>query len=103
MYDTRTGKLKRSGQATHQVKQVSHSRFKTPAGIIDGYYIDLDHVMDMAFATLHVALGLGCRLDDGPVYGTGQYTLTKLGIFRETKTVAAGITRELNRPILYRP
>jgi hypothetical protein len=100
MYDARTGRLKRSGQATHLVKQVSHSRFATPAGDIDGYYIDLDHVMDMQFATLHITLGLGCRLDDGPVYGSGQYTLTKLGIFTETKTVAAGLTKDLSRPVL---
>jgi len=101
MYDARTGRLKRSGDATHLVKQVLHSRFDTPAGMIDGYYIDLDHVMDMPFATLHITLGLGCRLDDGPVYGSGQYTLTKLGIFTETKTVAAGLAKELNRSIIY--
>jgi hypothetical protein len=46
----------------------------------------------MQFATLHITLGLGCRVDDGPVYGTGEYTLTKLGLFTERKTVAAGLT-----------
>ena len=38
-----------------------------------------------------MSLGLGCRLDDGPVYGAGRYTLTKLGFFTETKTAAAGL------------
>jgi hypothetical protein len=92
MYDSETGRLKRAGRTTHLLKKVAHSRFDTPAGIIDGYNIDIDHRMDMPFAKLHISLSLGCRLDDGPVYGSGQYTLTKLGLFTETRAVAAGIT-----------
>jgi hypothetical protein len=92
MYDVDTGRLKRTGSTTHLVKKVAHSRFDTPAGLIDGYFIDIDHRMDMQYAKLQITLGLGCRLDDGPVYGSGQYTLTKLGIFTERKTAAAGLT-----------
>jgi hypothetical protein len=92
MYDLETGRLKRTGTTTHLVKKVAHSRFDTPAGLIDGYYIDIDHRMDMQYAKLQIKLGLGCRLDDGPVYGSGQYTLTKLGFFTERKTAAAGLT-----------
>jgi hypothetical protein len=91
MYDSQTGRLKRAGSATHQLKQISHSRFQTPAGVIDGYNIAVDHRMDMPLAKLHITLGLGCSLDNGPVYGAGEYTVTKLGIFTETKTVAAGL------------
>jgi hypothetical protein len=91
MFDIETGRLKRTGRATHLVKQVSHSRFDTPAGSIDGYYIEIEHGMDMQFAQLNLTLGLGCRLDDGPVYGSGQYTLKKLGLFSETKATAAGL------------
>jgi hypothetical protein len=40
----------------------------------------------MPFAQLDLTLRLGCRLDEGPVYGSGQYTLKKLGLFWETKT-----------------
>ncbi|MGH7926381.1 MAG: hypothetical protein ACREQV_01110 [Candidatus Binatia bacterium] len=96
MYDAVTGKLKRTGRVTHRVKQVSPSRFDTPAGLIDGYYIEIDHRMDMQYAQLHMTLGLGCRLDYGPVFGSGQYTLTKLGIFRDTKTAAAALTQTNN-------
>ena len=92
MYDLATGRLKRTGSTTHSLKKVAHSRFDTPAGIIDGYYIDIDHQMDMQFAKLHISLGLGCRLDDGPVFGSGQYTLTKLGLFTETNKAVAGLT-----------
>ena len=91
MYDSETGRLKHAGRTTHRLTKVAHSRFDTPAGIIDGYNIDIDHRMDMPFAKLYITLRLGCRLDDGPVYGLGQYTLTKLGLFTETRTVAAGI------------
>jgi hypothetical protein len=91
MYDRDTGKLKRTGQASHLVKRVSRSQFETPAGLIDGYYIEIEHRMDMQFAQLHMSLGLGCRLDEGPVYGSGRYTLRKLGIFSETKTAAAAL------------
>jgi hypothetical protein len=91
MYDRDSGKLKRTGQASHLVKQVSRSQFETPAGLIDGYYIEIEHRMDMQFAQLLMSLGLGCRLDEGPVYGSGRYTLRKLGIFSETKTAAAGL------------
>ena len=91
MYDLETGRLKRVGRVTHVMKRVSRSRFETPAGLIDGYYVEIDHRMDMQYAQLHMSLGLGCRLDDGPVYGAGRYTLTKLGFFTETKTAAAGL------------
>jgi hypothetical protein len=93
MYDAETGRLKRTGSATHLVKKVAHSRFDTPAGPVDGYYIDIDHQMDMRYAKLQITLGLGCRLDDGPIYGSGHYTLTKLGLFTERKTVSAALLR----------
>jgi hypothetical protein len=91
MYDRETGKLKRTGRATHLVKRVSRSQFETPAGLIDGYFIEFDHRMDMQFAQLVMSIGLGCRLDEGPVYGSGQYILKKLGLFSETKTAAAAL------------
>ena len=92
MFDRDTGKLKRTGRVIHLVKQVSPSRFDTPAGLIDGYFIEIDQQMDMQYAQLHMAVGIGCRLDDGPVFGSGQYTLTKLGIFTESKTASAGLS-----------
>jgi hypothetical protein len=91
MYDRDTGKLKRTGHASHLVKRVSRSQFETPAGLIDGYYIEIEHRMDMQFAQLNMSLGLGCRLDEGPVFGSGRYTLRKLGLFSETKTAAAAL------------
>jgi len=93
MFDVETGRLKRAGRVTHWVKQVSSSRFDTPAGLIDGYFIEIDHRMDMPYAQLQMTLGLGCRLDDGPVFGSGNYTLTKLGLFTETKTASAALTQ----------
>jgi hypothetical protein len=95
MYSLDTGKLKRAGRVTHLVKRVSHSQFDTPAGLIDGYYIEIDHRMAMEYySELHITLGLGCRLDEGPVYGSGQYTVTKLGLFTETKAAAAAIAKQ---------
>jgi hypothetical protein len=91
MFDGESGNLKRTGRATHLVRQVSHSKFDTPAGPIDGYYIEIEHGMDMQYAQLNLTLGLGCRLDEGPVYGMGQYTLKKLGIFSETKATVAAL------------
>lgn len=91
MYDVETGALKRTGRASHLVKQFAASRFETPAGAIDGYYVTIDHRMEMQFAYLNMTIGLGCRLDEGPVYGSGQYTLTKLGFLSSTKTVSAAL------------
>ena len=93
MYDLQTGKLKRAGRVTHRVKQISYSQLDTPAGLVDGYYIDIEHGMEMPFAQLDLTLRLGCRLDEGPVYGSGQYTLKKLGLFWETKTAAAALAK----------
>lgn len=94
MYSKENGKLKRAGRVAHLVKQISHSQFDTPAGLIDGYYIEIDHRMDMEYnTTLHLTLGLGCRLEEGPVYASGQYKLKKLGLFTETKTATAGLTK----------
>lgn len=42
MYSTESGKLKRSGRATHLVKPISQSQFETPAGLIDGYYLEIE-------------------------------------------------------------
>jgi hypothetical protein len=91
MYDRDSGKLKRDGQAIHLVKPVSHSQFQTPAGVIEGYHVEIEHRMNMQYAQLHISLGLGCRLDEGPVYGSAQYTLKKLGLFSETKTASAAL------------
>ena len=91
IFDFETGKLKRSGHVTHLIREVSRSRFDTPAGRIDGYYISMDHRMDMKYAELDMTLGLGFR-DDGPIFGAGQYTLTKLGIFKATQTASAALT-----------
>jgi len=50
--------------------------------------------MDMEYQSqLHLTLGLDCGLDEGPVYGSGHYTLTKLGLFTETKTATAGLAK----------
>jgi hypothetical protein len=90
MYSLATGKLKRAGRVIHQVKPASSSHFDTPAGRLEGYYVEIDHRMDMEYySQLHLTLGLGCQLDQGPVYGSGQYTLTKLGVFTESKTAGA--------------
>ena len=92
MYSLETRKLKRAGKVTHWVQRISQSRFNTPAGVIDGYYVEISHRMDMEYnSKLFLTLGLGCRLDEGPVYGSGQYTVKKLGLFTETKTAAAGL------------
>lgn len=93
MYDLETGSLKRSGSVSHLVKRILPSKFDTPAGPIDGYYVDIEHRMDMPYAQLELTVGLGCRLDEGLVYGSGRYRLTKLGIFSQTKTVVAAVTK----------
>jgi hypothetical protein len=94
MYNRETGKLKRSGRVTHFVKEISRSQFETPAGLIEGYYIELDHRMDMEYKSqLRLSLGLGFRLDEGPIYGSGRYTVKKLGLFTETKTAAAALAK----------
>ena len=88
MFDLATGRLKRAGRVTHWVKQVSPSRFDTPAGPIDGYFIEIDHRMDMPYAQLQMTLGLGCHLDDGPVFGSGNYTSGNWGFSRKRKPLA---------------
>ena len=96
MYSTETGKLKRAGRVTHLVKRISRSQFSTPAGLLDGYHIEIEHKMDMEYySQLLLTVGLGCRLDEGLVYGSAQYRLKKLGgLLTETKTSAAAIFRQ---------
>jgi hypothetical protein len=94
MYSFETGKLKRAGRVTHLVKRISRSQFSTPAGLIDGYHIEIEHKMDMEYySQLLLTVGLGCRLDEGLVYGSAQYKLKKLGgLLTETKTSAAALS-----------
>ena len=93
MYSVATGKLKRAGRVTHLVKRISRSQFSTPAGLLDGYHIEIEHKMDMEYhSQLLLTVGLGCRLDEGLVYGSAQYKLRKLGgLLTETKTSAAAV------------
>ena len=95
MYSVETGKLKRAGRVTHLVKRISRSQFSTPAGLIDGYHVEIEHKMDMEYnSQLLLTVGLGCRLDDGLVYGSAHYKLRKLGgLLTETKTSAAALSR----------
>ena len=93
MYSAETGKLKRAGRVTHMVKRVSRLQFATPAGLIDGYYVEIEHKMDMEYQSqLVLTVGLGCGLDEGLVYGSARYKLSKLGgLLTETKTSAAAL------------
>ena len=94
MYSVETGKLKREGLATHQIKRVLPWRFTTPAGVLDGYYVEIEHAMEMEYHShLQMTLGLGCRLDEGPIYGSSYYKLKKLGVFTETKTAVAALAK----------
>ena len=94
MFSLETGKLKRAGRVTHRVTRISNSNFDTPAGRINGYYIEIDHRMEMEYySQLHLTLGLGCRMAEGPIFGSGQYTITKLGLFSDTKIAAAALAR----------
>lgn len=97
MYSAETGKLKRAGRVTHLVKRLAPSQFNTPAGVINGYQVELEHKMDMEYQSqLVLSLSLGCRLDEGLVYGAAHYHLRKLGgLLTETKTGAAALSRPL--------
>lgn len=92
MYNLETGKLKRGGRITHLLKPPSFSHFDTPAGLFEGYYVEIDHLMDMEYRSqLHLTMGLGYRLNEGPVYASGHYTVTKLGVFTATKAAGAAL------------
>ena len=92
MYNLETGKLKRGGRVTHLLKPPSFSQFDTPAGFFEGYYVEIDHLMDMEYRSqLHLTMGLGYRLNEGPVYASGHYTVTKLGVFTATKAAGAAL------------
>ena len=97
MYSVETGKLKRAGRVTHRIKRISPSQFNTPAGMIEGYQVELEHKMDMEYhSQLLLNLSLGCRPDEGLVYGSAHYYLRKLGgVLTETKTGAAALSRPL--------
>ncbi len=98
MYSVETGRLKRAGRVTHSIKRISPSQFSTPAGLIDGYEIEIEHKMDMEYySQLSLAVSLGCRLDEGLVYGSANYHMKKLGgLLTETKTSAAALSRPLS-------
>ena len=92
MFNLDTGKLRRTGRVTHLLKPASVSQFETPAGRLDGYYIPIDHLMEMEYhSQLHLSLGLGYRLDEGPIYGSARYSVTKLGVFTATKSAGAAL------------
>jgi hypothetical protein len=92
MFNLDTGKLKRAGRVTHLLQPASASQFDTPAGRLDGHYIEIDHIMEMEYRSqLHLMLGLGYRLNEGPVYGSARYSVTKLGVFTATKTAGAAL------------
>ena len=92
MYNLETGKLKRGGRVTHLLKPPSHSQFDTPAGLLDGYHVDIDHLMDMEYRSqLHLTMRLGYRVNEGLVNAAGHYTVTKLGVFTATKAAGAAL------------
>ena len=92
MFNLDTGKLKRTGRVTHLLQPASASQFDTPAGRLDGHYLEIDHIMEMEYRSqLHLTLGLGYRLNEGPIYGSARYSVTKLGVFTATKTAGAAL------------
>jgi hypothetical protein len=92
MFNLDTGKLKRTGRVTHLLQPALASQFDTPAGRLDGHYIEVDHIMEMEYRSqLHLTLALGYRLNEGPIYGSARYSVTKLGVFTATKTAGAAL------------
>ena len=92
MFNLDTGKLKRTGRVTHLLQPASASQFDTPAGRLEGHYIEIDHMMEMEYRSqLHLMLGLGYRLNEGPIYDSARYSVTKLGVFTATKTAGAAL------------
>jgi hypothetical protein len=92
MYNLETGKLKRGGRVTHLLKPPSFSQVDTPAGLLDGYYVEIDHLMDMEYRSqLHLTMRLGYRVNEGLVNAAGHYTVTKLGVFTATKAAGAAL------------
>ena len=92
MFNIDSGKLKRSGRVTHVLQPASISQFDTPAGRLEGYYIRIDHLMEMEYhSNLHLTLDLGYRANEGPIYGSARYSVTKLGVFTANKTAAAAL------------
>jgi hypothetical protein len=90
MYNLETGKLKRGGRVTHLLKPPSFSQFDTPAGLFEGYYVEIDHLMNMEYRSqLHLTMRLGYRVNEGLVNAAGHYTVTKLGVFTATKAAGA--------------
>jgi hypothetical protein len=48
--------------------------------------------MEMEYRSqLHLTLGLGDRLNEGPIYSSAKYSVTKLGVFTATKTAGAAL------------
>jgi hypothetical protein len=92
MFNLDTGKLKRAGRVTHLLQPASASQFDTPAGRLDGHYLEIDHIMEMEYRSqLHLKLGLGYRLNEGPIHGWARYSVTKLGVFTATRTAGAAL------------
>ncbi|MEX2672300.1 MAG: hypothetical protein WD294_09350 [Phycisphaeraceae bacterium] len=79
-----TGEQVRSGRFSHQVDQVTRSRFNTQAGERVGYLVVVDHQVDLDLGQLQLSLEGGFVPGQGMVYRHMRYTIDKLFVFSET-------------------
>ena len=84
VYDLESGELTHTGQVTHEIKQVSRSRFDTAVGTQQGYLIVIDHEVDLDLGNATLGLETGYVPGEGMVYRHMRYTIEKLGFFGDT-------------------
>lgn len=81
-----SGETTNSGSYTHTLQDVSRVSIDVPAGKVEGYLLEMRHVIDLDLATLTINLEMATSDTEGEglVYLRVKRNLEKIGLFGDT-------------------
>ena len=93
VYDLETREVTHSGTARHRINEIARGQFDTDIGQTRGYLVTLDHRVNLPLATVTIDLEVGYEPGYGIVYRRMRSNVQKLGLFGESATRSAVISR----------
>lgn len=92
-----TGEVQHSGPADHHIDLLRRTQFDLPQGKTEGYLLEVSQRIDLSVADLELKLVTGLVPQQGAVYRDLQYTVETLGLFGDTTSRTAIITKPPRR------
>lgn len=94
--DMKTSEITQQAMVSHRLKSITRTKFYTPAGIYEGYQVQIEQQGSFGMAMLKVDFSGGFVPNYGLVHAYLSYNLNKPLFFGSTETYITELTEPLN-------